>query len=154
VTSNELHHNRLYNLGLLIIFAYIILFGSSLLYSFIKDYNNNDNSTMPNGCCNDTSKVVVINNHNDQSFQSIEKVSATFGPIVAGVVGYYFGQRQSESSEKRADESGKDLRKAIEVLEKKFADEEARRVADSELAANLLKQIGDDATTLKDDEHL
>jgi hypothetical protein len=137
---------RIFILGLIIIGSYIVFFYISLNHSFIKDLEYN-NTSVKKICCNNTIETILLmDKDGNDPFLSIEKISATFGAIVAGVVGYYFGQRQTESSEKRADESEKDLRKAIEVLEKKQSEEETRKAAENEQMAKLYEQLQDKGT--------
>ncbi|MGD9533875.1 MAG: hypothetical protein AB7V56_08915 [Candidatus Nitrosocosmicus sp.] len=94
----EITPTQIFLLGILIVGSYVVFFGASLYHSFIKD--SEENNSVKKICCNNTSEtILLVENNDDQPFLSIEKVSATFGVIVAGVVGYYFGQRQSETSE-------------------------------------------------------
>jgi uncharacterized membrane protein len=64
-----------YSLALIIISAYIVFFG-------IVMYQNPGNN-----------------------YEGLKTITATFGTIVAGVVGYYFGQRPAEQAIKSAAES-------------------------------------------------
>lgn len=106
---------------MLIVSSHLILFGFSLQHSFIKDSEKDEDAVVKKICCNNTSETILLidnedKHDNSQPFLSIEKLSATLGIIVAGVVGYYFGQRQSETSRKIADAAEKEMKEAIGEL--------------------------------------
>jgi hypothetical protein len=61
-------------------------------------------------------------------FAGIEKVAATYGPIVEGIVGFYFGQRLEGQANQRAADASKEKEKA--VIAKKTKEEDATREAD------------------------
>lgn len=69
-----------YSLALIIISGYIVFFG---IVMFQNPANN---------------------------YEGLKTVAATFGTIVAAVVGYYFGQRPAEQAIKSAEESKAKLR--------------------------------------------
>jgi hypothetical protein len=59
------------------------------------------------------------------AFEGIEKVSATLGPIVAAIIGYYFGQRpvqqlaeQARNAANERDDIKKDLESVSRIAEK------------------------------------
>lgn len=136
---------QIFVLGFLIVGAYIIFFGSSLYHSFIMESDKKENSPFTKICCNDTSQTILLIANDSKSdiqpFLSIEKVSATFGIIVAGVVGYYFGQRQSESSDKRAADAMEELKAERSRLEEEL---ENRRNADERKEVDALTKMLDE----------
>jgi membrane protein YqaA with SNARE-associated domain len=66
-------------LALIIIFAYLIFFAA------------------------------IIYHDRDKGYDGLKILTSTLGTLAAGVVGYYFGQRQSESSDRIASEANKEI---------------------------------------------
>lgn len=83
------------------------------------------------------------------NYDGLEKLTATFGLVVATVVGYYFGQRQSDEIsqrvEKTAIEAGKAKSEAIEnkmIFEQELR--ESIKYMEEELEAyNTGKKMGE-----------
>jgi hypothetical protein len=144
--------HQVFILGVIIVSSYIILFGFSLHHSFIKDSEKDEDTIVKKICCNNTLETILLidkeGNHDDsQPFLSIEKLSATFGIIVAGVVGYYFGQRQSEASGKIADAAIGELKTRTEKFDRDLNN--TARI--SELTSELDENENDDTVDIIDD---
>jgi hypothetical protein len=58
-------------LAIVVIAAFLIFYGMTLVYTLITPHSSQN--------CN--------------SYEGLEKVTSTLGPIVAAIIGYYFGQR-------------------------------------------------------------
>lgn len=88
--------NEIHNIAKYIIFAYIIFFAISLAYSLYKDYTQSNTTSLQ--LINNTSgqPAIIVEDRSSNQFGIIEKVSATFGAIVAIVIGYYFGNKPVE----------------------------------------------------------
>lgn len=126
----EITPTQIFLLGFLIVGSYIVFFGASLNHSFIKD--SEKNNSVKKICCNNTSEtILLIENNDNQPFLSIEKVSATFGVIVAGVVGYYFGQRQSEISEAKGKRRSEQMNASKVIERQEDLDELIKDLEDS-----------------------
>lgn len=86
-------------------------------------------------------------NADTSNFAGIEKVAATYGPIVAGIVGFYFGQRFEGQANQRAADASKEKEKA--VIAKKTKEEDATREADR--GEKELLTIKDELQKIKND---
>ena len=92
------------------------------------------------------------------NYDGLEKLTATFGLIVVTVVGYYFGQRQSDEIsqrvEKTAIEAGKAKSEAIEnkmIFEQELWDS-IKYMEEEVEAYNTGKKMGELLTSLSDNE--
>jgi hypothetical protein len=86
-------------LAIVVIGAFLIFYGITLVYSLI----------MPHIC------------QNCNSYEGLEKVTSTLGPIVAAIIGYYFGQRPiqrlARDAQQAASERDKYRRDYAETLD-------------------------------------
>lgn len=121
MASNRGIWNKIYTFGIMIFIIYSILFGSALFYSFYKDSINDNSHSIAKICCNNTNtEVFVLHDSDKNSFESIEKVSATFGAIVAVVVGYYFGHRDTERLTKDVEDRDETIRIISQEVQKQL----------------------------------
>jgi hypothetical protein len=109
-----------FSLALIIIAAYVVFFG------VVMYQNPQDNTT----------------------YEGLKTVTATFGIIVAAVVGYYFGQRPTEAADERAREAtgqAAELKTAldderannVELIKSDLDKEQQRKVEDARLRASI-----------------
>lgn len=70
-TLDKFRNFQTFVLAIVVIGAFLIFYGIALVYTLIT----------PQTC------------QNCNSYEGLEKVTSTLGPIVAAIIGYYFGQR-------------------------------------------------------------
>jgi Na+/glutamate symporter len=91
--------------------------------------------------------AVVMYQNPTNNYEGVKTITATFGVVVASVVGYYFGQKPAEAAQLRAEEARNTLKS-----DDKNTVEEIEKVKDRvtklkvELL-NLAQQLQSDQTT-------
>lgn len=85
------------------------------------------------------------------NYDGLKTVTATFGVIVAAVVGYYFGQRPTEAAEQRAQDAKKKEQESKAVLTQAIVKNVANITA-GQGAYNQLLGVGKTLAQITGDE--